>query len=106
MLLNLQFHQSVSNNLHDLVGIGDIHGRHEVNPFGVKPFLNDEGCLRKTLSDGSFQLVYGLLHRWSQGDRTFVFHETAPPLCRTAATNVRVRRSARLAWVALTSSGR
>src|SRR5262245_40613116 len=106
MLINLQFHQPVSNNIHDLVGIGDIHGRHEVDALGVKTFFDDKGCLRKTLSDCSFQLFYRLLHRWGKGNRAFLAHEATPPLCRTAATNMRVRRSARLAWVALTSSGR
>lgn len=56
-LLNLQFPKSVSDHSNDLVGIGDIHGRHERDALGVTPFLDDEGGLRKPLGDASFQLV-------------------------------------------------
>src|SRR2546423_2559636 len=48
-LINLQFHKPVSNDIHDLVGVGDIHCRHEVDSLGVKPFLDDEARPRKTL---------------------------------------------------------
>ena len=49
-LINLQLHKPVSNDIYDFVGIGDIHGRHQVDALGVKPFFDDEGCLRKTLT--------------------------------------------------------
>src|SRR5205085_12470936 len=96
----------VSNDIHDLIGIGDIYGRHEVDSFGVKTLLDDKGCLPKPRGNCPFQLVDRFLHRWRKGNRSFLAHYATPPLCRIAATNVRVRRSARLAWVALTSSGR
>src|SRR5262249_32854916 len=105
-LINLQLQEPVSNDVKDLVGVGNIYCRHQVDALRVKTFFDHKGCLGKTLRDFSFQLAYRLLHSRGKRNRAFLIHYVTPLLAGIESTNVRARVSPPLAWGELTSSGR